>query len=307
MKKTFEGKLSSRFTKITSVISSTKFIVLLAAIIVVATFAAWQYHNTSNPDRVFWGMVNNNLSTSAYTRHTQQKSGAQSVDQIFQTATAPQHKLFSETVFNQTGADSATAVTENIGTPTNDYVRYTSIKTAQNLDFSSVLNVWGVTEPEVKGETSGQLYNQAVLGIIPVGNISASERRELVKLMKEKQAYSYTIVETSRSLSLPFGRPTYTMQVSIDPVGYITALKQFANSVGLNHLKDVNPADYASSQKLSFVVKIDGWTHQMIASDQNQGTKTEAISGRNMKKQLPDAPAKTIPVDELQTKLQAIE
>lgn len=305
MKKLREGKSGTFVSRLATAIISTKFIVSLALIIVVGTFAAWQYHNTTNADKVFWGMVSNNLQTTAYTRHTEQKSGSQSVDQIFQTATSPQNKVFSETVFNQTGADSATALTENLATPTHDYVRYTKITTAQKLDFSGVLNVWGVTEPQIPGDTSGQLFNQAVLGIIPVGNVSASQQREIIKTMKDKNAYSFTVVETNRSL--PFGRPTYTMQVTINPVGYISALKMFAEDTGLNHLKNINPEEYAQAQKMSFIVKVDGWTHQMVATEQGEGAKTEVITGRNMKKKLPDTPTDSIPVDELQTKLQSIQ
>ncbi len=304
MKKQLQGKQGGFVSKVRSVVTSTKFIVTVAALVVIGTYGAWQYHNTSNVDRVFWGMVDNNMQTSAYVRHTQQKSGGQSVDQIFATATSPQHKLFSDTIFTQTGVDSATAVTENIGTPTADYVRYTSIETAKNLDFKDVLGIWGITGPQEPGRTTGQLYNQAVLGIIPTGNVSAEKRREIVKIMHEKNAYTYTITETKRSLF--FGRPTYTMRVIVNPVGYITALKQFASVVGLNHLDGINPEEYAEAQKLSFEVTVDGWTHQMTANTQGDG-RSEAINGRNIKKKLPETPTDTIPVDELQQKLQSVE
>ena len=286
-------------------VTSIKFIVSIAIIALLATFIAWQYHNSTNIDRVFWGMVDNSLQTSAYTRHTQQKSGAQSVDQVFETATSPQHRVFSETIFTQTGADSAKAITENIGTTTHGYVRYVSVITAQGLNFSSILDKWGVSEPEVKGKTTGQLYNQAVLGVIPVGNLTTEQRREVTKIMKEKKAYSYELVETKRSL--PFGRPTYTLQVTVSPVGYISALKAYASYVGLNHLEDVKPEEFADADKLSFIVEVDGLTHQMVATSQNQGAKTEVISGRNFRKTLPSAPRETIPVEDLQAQLQSIE
>ena len=297
--------------KLVKLITSIRFIIIVAIVIVAATFVAWQYHNTTNASRVFWGMVDNNLQTMAYSRHTVQSSGSQSVDQVLQTTTEPVQAVFSETVFNQTGADSATALTENLGTPSHDYVRYTDIKTSQKnsagqpLDFSKVLNIWGDTPPETPGLTTGQLYNQAVLGIIPTGNVSAAERREIIKIMKEQGAYSYEVSETTRSW--PFGRPTYTFQVTVNPEAYITALQLFAKNVGLNHLEGIDPADYKDAQKLSFIVSIDGWTHQMTKTSQGEGAKTEEISGRNLRKVLPEAPSETIPVDQLQTRLQAIE
>lgn len=305
MKKKLQGKQGGFVSKAVAVVTSTKFIISVVVLVAIGTFGAWQYHNTSNVDRVFWGMVDNNMQTTFYTRHSEQKSGAQGVDQIFETATSPQHKLFSDTVFTQTGVDSISALTENIGTPTNDYVRYTEIETSKGLNFSSILGIWGVSESQTPGQTAGQLYNQAVLGIIPTGNLSSDKRREIIKIMRDKNAYTYRVVKTERSL--PFGRPTYTVEVIVNPVGYIGALKQFASFTGLNHLEQVNPEEYAQAQKLSFVMVIDGWTHQVTRTDQNGGGKTEIITGRNMKKQLPDAPTEAIPVDELQQKLQLIQ
>jgi hypothetical protein len=297
--------------KIVRVVSSAKFIISLAVIIGVGTFLAWQYHNTTNADRVFWGMVDENLQTSAYSRNTVQKSGSQTVTQVIQTETSPKQLIYSQTVFEQTGVDSATAITENIGTPTEDYVRYNSIVTSQKsangdpLDFSDVVGQWAAAGSSADGETTGQQYNQAVLGIIPTGNLSSAERRAIIKTMKEQGTYQYSVVETKRTW--PFGRPNYTFQVTVNPEGYITTLKQFAKEVGLNHLEQVQPADYASSQKLTFIVSVDGWTHQMTRADQNQGARSETISGRNLKNSLPSAPTETIPVDELQARLQSVQ
>jgi len=297
--------------KITRVLISPKFILTLAGLIVAGTFVAWQYHNVTNVDRVFWGMVDQNLTTAAYSRHTTQKSGAQSVDQVIETQTSPRQVVYSQTVFEQTGVDSATAITENIGTPTHDYVRYKSIATSQKgadgqpLDFSKVLGVWGVTDTPAKGQTVGQQYNQAVLGIIPTGNLTLAQRQELVAQMKQSGAYEYKILETTRTW--PFGRPTYTMQVTVKPVAYISVLKTFAGFVGLNHLEDINPQDYASAQQLSFTVSVDGWTHQMTRTDQSQGAKSEAITSRNLRKEMPAVPTDAISVDELQSRLQAVQ
>lgn len=302
------SKKSQRFVR---AITSTRFIASIAGIVLVSTFVAWQYHDTTNPDRVFWGMVDQSLKTSAYSRQTTQKNGSQTVGQVIETSTSPKQLIHSETVFEQTGVDSATAVTENIGTPVKDYVRYKSIVTSQktedgkSLDFSNVVSTWAVTETADDEQTTGQQYNQAVLGIIPMGNLTSSQRREVIKQMKEQGAYEFSVVETERTW--PFGRPNYTFQVTVTPVAYIAALKTFAGYVGLNHLEEIDPQDYASAQKLSFVVSVDGWTHQMTKADQNQGAKTEVISGRNLKKSLPEAPTDPISVEELQTRLNSVE
>ncbi len=311
MKKRLEG-LTTKAKKLTNTLASVKFITGLAVLVLLGTYGLWQYHSSTDADRVFWGMVDNSMQTHAFTRHNYQKNGSQSVDQIIRVQTTPQQVVNSETIFEQTGVDSAVAVTENIGTPTHDFVRYTAITTAQKggdgkaLDFSSVLNIWGKTEVDQPGVTTGQLYNQSVLGVIPVGNLDAAERRQIISIMKDKGAYTYEIMRTKRQL--PFGRATYEMQVTLSPVGYISALKAFAQAEGLNHLDDINPEDYASAQKLNFSVSVDAWSHQIVEIQQSQGSKNEIVSGRNLKLPLqsPPADADTIPVDELQTRLQSV-
>ena len=310
MKKKLWGN-SGKKLNLTAILTSTKFIVSFAAVLLVATLVAWTYHDTTNPDRVFWGMLDNNLQTSTYTRHIVQQNGSQSVDQVISANVSPKQVIYSETLFSQTGVDSAQAVTENIGTPTNDYIRYTSIQTSQkdkkgkSLDFSGVLNVWGITESEDRSQTTGQLFNQAVLSVIPASNLTATERRALVGLMKQQNAYSYKVIETTRSW--PFGRPTYKISVTVKPVPYITALKQFAQTIGLNHLDEINPSDYKSAQQLSFDVSVDGWSQQMLLSSQSQAGRNEIISGRNLKKAPPAIPTESITADELQAKLQSIQ
>lgn len=305
MKKILEGARRHSFTSaVKTMVMSPKFIISLAVVIILSTFGIWQYHNSTNADRVFWGMVNENLQTSSYSRHTYQKSGAQSVDQVFQTATSPQNTVFSRTVFTQTGVDSATAVTENIGTPKADYVRYISVDTGQKQNFSSVLGIWGESE-DGTGLTQGQIYNQSVLAVAPIGNLTAAQRRAIIKTMHDTNAYEYRIIETTHSL--PFYRPNHKIMVTVSPVGYVTALKQYAEYTGLNHLKDINPQDYAEAAKISFTIAVDGWTHQMTQTTQGGGGKTEFISGQNMRRNLPAAPKDAISVDELQTKLQLIQ
>src|SRR3990167_2266020 len=255
-----------------SVLASTKFIIFLSALILSATLVGWQYHNTTNADRIFWGMVDNNFQLQSYVRQNTQKSGAQSVDQIIATSTQPKQVVYSETLFEQTGADATQATTENIGTPYRDYVRYTNITTAQKnaagsyLQFNDALNVWGASETADASISEGQLYNNSVLGFIPTGNLSAADRRELIKQLRDSDAYSYKIVQTNRSGI--FGRPDYRFEVQIDPVPYITVIKAFASKVGLNHLEEVDPQQYSDAGTLSFVVHIDGWSHLLTQSSQ---------------------------------------
>lgn len=293
-------------------VTSLKFLIILTLLLALGTFAAWQYHVTTNKDRVFWGMVDTNLKTSSYSRHVAQSGRGQTVDQIVEVTTKPHQVAFSDTILEQTGRDNAAkVVTENIGTPNDDYVRYTDIVAQQKsvsggaLDFSQVVNVWGKAQQEDGDKTSGQLYSQSVLGVIPTGNLTATQRAEVIKIMKEQGSYEYKLRDTKRTGLLQ--RPTYVFDVTVKPIAYIAALKQFAAYSGLNQLEEINPDDYASAQPVQFSMSVDGWTHQLISFTQVAGGRTEATGSRNIKKLTPQEPTKTISVDELQTRLESVQ
>jgi len=310
MKKLF-GNNSGFINKVVRRIATVKFVTIVALILAVTAFGGWQYNNMTSKDRIFWGMVDNSLQTTSFSKKSLVKSGGQSAEQITDVFASPKQQVYSQTHFEQTGADEASAVTENIGTATQDYVRYISITTNQRntegkeYDFSNILNVWGSSVVQDETQSTGQLFSQSVLGVIPTGNLSASQRHHLVKLLKDSKAYTFTANKPSREF--PFGRPNYTYNVVIDPVGYITALKEFGRDIGLTQLESINPNDYKSSAKMQFQVSVDGWSHQATKIVQSSGGKSETISAHNVRKPLQQLPKDTIDIDELQTRLQSVE
>jgi hypothetical protein len=309
MKKLF-GKSSGRINTVAKKIASVRFIVSLAVVLAVVAFGLWQYHNVTNKDKVFWGAVNNSLQTSSYSKHSITKSGGQSADQVTDVYLAPKQGVYSRTHYVQTGVDEAEATTENIGTPYADYVRYTNINTSQKsangkaFDFSNIVNVWGGSPPD-KSQTNGQLFGQSLLAAIPNADLTAGQRRELIKLLQEKRAYSFTATKTSHEGTL--ARPSYTYTVVLTPSAYVEALKQFGEYVGITQLKDLNPDDYKSATKSQFTITVDAWSHQITSMVEPGSSKSETVGGYNVHKTLPEAPTNAISIDELQSRLQSVE
>lgn len=310
MKKLFGNKSGNTNTLIRR-ITSARFITSFAVILAVVAFGLWQYNNTTNQDRVFWGMIDNGLQTSSFSKTSTLKSGGQSAEQITDLFTSPKQEVYSRTHYVQTGADEADATTENIGTPYRDYVRYTEINTSQKdpqgqpYDFANIVNVWGASATQDTKETTGQLFNQSVLGVLPTGNLSAQQRKQVIKLMKDNKAYSYKMSKPSRQF--PLARPSYTFTVTVSPPAYITALKEFARSIGLTQLESIDPAEYKDSAEMLFQVTVDGWSHQVTEVNQTSSNKLESISAHNVRKQVPAPPTKTIDIEELQSRLQSVE
>lgn len=309
MKKYF-GNSAQNIKRVAKKLATVQGIVILSVVILVAAFGLWQYHSVTNKDKIFWGAVNNSLQTSSYAKHSTTKSGGQSADQVTDVYLSPKQGVYSRTHYAQTGVDEAEATTENIGTPYADYVRYTNITTSQKstsgkpFDFSKIVNVWGGSAPD-KTATNGQLFGQSMLAAIPNANLTASQRRELIKLLQDKKVYSYTATKTSHEGTL--SRPSYTYVVTLTPSAYVEALKQFGEYVGITQLKDLNPADYKKATKSQFTITVDAWSHEITSIVEPGSSKSETISGYNVHKSLPETPTNAISIDELQSRLQSVE
>lgn len=283
----------------------------VALAVALASAGAWLHYTQNDPGRVFWGAVENNLKTSSFTRTIIQDEQGQKTNQIIQTQTGPTHLMHSKTSISYEADSPITVETENIGTPTTDYVRYTNISTQQNgvngkpLDFSSVLNTWGKTEATAPDDTSGQQYNESVLSVLPFGSLNAQQRADLLRTMKDSGTYKYDLVKTSRSGI--FQRPTHTFSVEVSAEKYVGVLKQYAEAVGLTQLKDVDATQYASAEPVKIEITVDGWSRQLQQVVYGGGARVERISAYNSVRALPQVPSQAIPVDQLQEKLQKIQ
>jgi hypothetical protein len=291
-------------------------LVFVATILFIGSVGSWYYHSKTNPERLFWGMIQNNLATSSVTRAVTQDDGQQTLRQIVQIQTSPRHLVNSQSVITQGENEATRVVTESIGTPTTDYVRYKEIRTVQKsvngkeLDFSGVKGVWGKTDPKQDAAgatvTAGQLYNELVLNMIPFANLNPNDRIALVEELKDKKVYKFQQVKVERNQLL--ARPTATFNVEIAPAQYIAVLKTFGSKVGLTQLKNLDPARYASAQPVAVQVTIDSWSNQlkqMVYMVNGRPDRVERFSAYNSKKHLNDPPTQTISIAE--SKLQSIQ
>jgi len=269
---------------------------------------AWYSAIYSDPRRVFNAMIENSLTTTAVTKQIRQGDDSQSLNQTTHLQVGDEHIVRGVTFLSQKGLASAEVVTESIGTPTTDYVRYKSIETDQKgaegneLDFSEVIGVWG--ESPGAGQTTGELYNETTLGVIPFGNVHNSEQRDrLMRVVSDRDVYKVeyaNVVKTSQN-----GRPVYEYTVKVLPEDYVTYLKAYASAVGLTHLQNVNPQQYANAEPIEFKVQVDVLTRRLAGITYNNGRQEQYISYGGY---VPvNKPAQTISVDELQDRIQSVQ
>lgn len=278
-------------------------------IILLASWGAtvWYKNIYTDPRRVFSAMLDNSLRTTSVTKQIVQSDQSQSLDQVTRLQTGENHVVQGRTMLSQTGLASAKVVTESIGTPTSDFVRYKSIETDQKgssgnaLDFSQVLGMWGKTEAD--GKTTGELYGENTLGVIPVGNLSAENRQKLLSLASELDVYKVEYENVKHGVVN--GRPAYEYKVKVSPESYVTLLKAYANLVGLTQLKDINPKNYANADSIEFTVTVDLRTRR-LATVIYQGGRQENYLSFGSKIDV-DTPKDSIAVQELQQRIQQVQ
>jgi len=279
--------------------------VVFGTIILVLGIFLWWHYIASNPKRVFTGMLNTALQTSSGAVHITQTAGGQSLDQAVTFNLAGQHVTHAATALTQA---ANLAQTETIGTPFQDYVRYTAIRTSQRsasgkpLTFSGVIGVWG-TAAAATSSSNGQLYNQVVLGVIPFGNLAETQRAQLLKLMQPVYMVNYDTMLRK----IVHGRPTYTYTVQVMPEPYVIMLKQYGVDTGLTQLAQLNPASYNGSAPLVFTVTVDVWSRQLQAITYGDSNRVEHFSQFGQSVPPLTIPSHTVSIDELQSRLQTVQ
>ncbi len=287
----------------------SRVLVVLAVLLIGISSWTWWHYVHSQPDNVFWGMIDNSLKTRSVTHATtQQASGQQSI-QISRLQTAPSNLALGINKIQQQASEGTTKVTtESIGNPYLDYVRYSDIRTTTKdskgkiPDYSSVKGVWGKSAQTDPKQANGQLFNQAVLGIIPFANIPGSQRLQIVQAMRTDKAYSFNPQKVKKEIKDK--RPVYTYDVTIKAFGYVKALKRIGSATGLTQLETVNPEDYKTTPDSTFQVIVDVWSHQLNVVIQPERGSRDNFTSHGLTSINPKLPAKTTSIDELQKRLQ---
>jgi hypothetical protein len=284
-------------------------LVVAAVIVFGASGWAWWHSIRSNPERTFYGALENNLRTRSVTRQVEQSSGSQKLTQGVELSLSPKAVAHGFTTMSQSGQVNASVKTEIVSKATEEYVRYTAIDTDQKgtagtpLNFKDLLNIWGKSSTEQTGQP-GELYGESVLGVVPTANLGAHNRQALMKLIREKKVYDFNEQKLERKIQN--GRPTYIYNVTVAPQAYIALLKDFGGMTGLKQLESLDPEQYKGAQPLTFRLTVDVWGQKLTAVEYAGGVRTERVGSYGMHHDV-DVPKSSIPTEELQAKLQQVQ
>lgn len=258
-----------------------------------------------SPNRVFWGMIDNNLATTSVTRHVVQKQQGQTNDQYIQMLFGQQNAARSQVVFSQEEASGKSVVkSETIGMPKIDYSRYTSIDTQQKtasgkaVDSSGIIGVWASSEgadPEFAG---AQYFQQSVLSIAPFANFRQEIRSELVGIMKDKKVYDIKSAKSDKQ----DGKSVFIYEVEINPEAYVAMLQRYVIMLGLKDA-GLNPSQYANSPALKAQFVVDKLSRNLLKVAYKDSEQGETLSAYGLETPV-EIPSNTISIAELQKRVQ---
>lgn len=277
--------------------------VILGLVLFMSFANLWWKRVYTTPRNVFWGMIHNNLATSSVTRQTTTEGEGQTVNQFSQVSFVSEPVSKGLVVIKQ-GTDSAVK-TETVGTRNNDYNRYVSIHTTQKnqqgqpLNFDSVLGLWGKS-----ADGSGQYLAQSGLGLIPFANLPASLSQPLFQELETNKAYDidYSKVESVKVN----GRAAWQYPVKVHVAAYVGVLNKLAKDIGLQTADSLDPKQYKDSPPIELTITVDKLSRHLVKLKNSASSQEEIYSSYGLSAPV-DVPKKTISIDELQTKVQAIQ
>jgi len=283
-----------------------------AVVLLIASGVVTFRKNFNNPENVFLGMLESNLSSQGVTRSVTQESNGQLLSQILQAQVGEDNVIVGQTVLSQVGdgSNGTEIITESIGTPTTDYIRYSDIATEQksqsgrDLDFSSVIGVWGQSNVAEGATNGGELFGEAVLGVVPFGYLDTDERQEFLKSVQELEVYEVDFESVDRQIV--DGRPVYTYDVKVKPERYITMLKEFDELLGGSQLSTTDPSAFSESPDLTLEIGVDVWSRQLKTVNFSDNDRNETYNAYGLHREV-TIPEETISIQELQTRLQLIQ
>ncbi len=281
-------------------VSVLNWLLLLSIVAIAASFTVWWQVVYKSPQNVFSGMIKNNFATSGYARHVVSSDKGINADELAQLQTGGNNSVLTKTTLKQS---DDVVTTEAISTSTAEYVRYTNIETkrkdpnGKQLDFSKAVNVWA------KGASNGlgQTFNQMLLGVVPMGNVSPATRKELLDFMSKHTVFSvkYNNVKKGKVN----GRAAYTYEVQLLPQAYVEMLKIYGKGVGLgDQVSQLNSADYVNAEPKDLVLTVDVVSRHLLTLAYPDTTRKETYSGQGIVKNIV-LPKKTISTAELQRRL----
>lgn len=262
----------------------------------------WWTKIYTNPERIFWGAAANNLATTGVTRSTENEAAAGATPQITQLQLGGRNIAITNKALND-GAGNEIK-TQTIITPQQTYTRITDIKTNNKAitkqQRALVLDVWAKSEtPHAAVSQAFVVAASGALPSLPVANLAAQQRDEILQDMKSNKAY---VVDFAKAKKETYnGRQVRVYDVTINIESFVAMLKKLGGMTGTKEYQDVEPRKYHGQTIEGIRFAIDTKSRQLVYVYDSNNKFRETYSSYGVAV-MAGLPTQTIPESELQSR-----
>lgn len=273
---------------------------LIALAVLILGLQLWYNKVYADPHRVFWNMIDNNLSTRGFTKETSQPAcvpNAQSTN-VLQTTFTPSLRIRCITQIEQ-GIIKLTV--ESIGTTEADYVHYSNVKTTgENPKTDKYDKIYGMWLKNNGNESAtASLYSHILNSPVLFGYFSGQQREKITDSLRKVYEVDYKKVDSQRSGV----RETYVYDVTVPLRKFAAAEKLYAETMNLPIANQINPDAYPAEGKVKVKLSVD------VLSRQLQGVEfqnvAEKYSGYGISPTI-NIPKQTVSLQQLQNAFQNV-
>lgn len=284
-------------------------IVVLACVILLGlSLYLWWTKIFMNPERVLDDAIASSLKTRSVTKTVQQTGLTGGINQVTYLSFYPSGpRSQTNSVLTQgVGSNASSVATQTIGTPESDFVRYTNVQAggqgqSQGVErFQSIIGKWAQREQNLSKGSQVSFLNESLFGILPLGYLNDQQSDELIGVIEQKNVYKYTSVKRV----IENKRPVFVYDMSINPADLVTVLQEYIKLTGAGDPNQFSPDQYRGLGDVKIQMTIDALSRQVTEVKYSTG-RVEKYDGQNLYHQI-ELPAQTIPVEELQKRLQGI-
>jgi hypothetical protein len=234
-----------------------KILGVIAVVLVIAGGVVWYRTIYTNPERVFWKMVDNNLSTYSVTKENAQQGTSASSKEVTQITFSPTPMVRDVKDVTTQNPDTTSRIKiESIGTPTNTYQHYALIdQSSKNSktkhDYSKVYSLWLKNSGNPQSEND--LFNGVLFSAALFGNQPVNQRNDIVNDLKKAYHIDFSKVQKQSHN----GRITYTYDVKVGLKDYAKAVNFYTQALGLPSSSQIKTDNYKPTDEISVKFSVD--------------------------------------------------
>ena len=282
----------------------TKYFLIFAVVILLATFWVWYTRLYLTNERRFWNAIETSMSVPSVVRTLEQGGSGNQVIQQYRFHYAPQQVIENKVQFTQKSATVDTSVvTEGIIFPDDQYLRYVSFEnnspSGESVsDIDELLGQWARQEAPDPEEARLNYLSEYVT-LVVFGNFPANIRNEIMQELQEGNVYS---VDYENAIEDTVnGNEVLRYATVVNLRAFAETLNGAFIKAGYGEFPPLNPENYREGSTLNSSIVVKKRDNTIVGV--NFGNRQETYSNYGVIKNI-EEPDASLTIEELQSRVQ---